>query len=50
MTGSDPNSTHHTTNISGGANLDAKRDITIGGDVVGRDKFVRTLRTPISVH
>ena len=39
MTDSDPDS---TTNInrSGGADLNAGRDITIGGDVVGRDKIV----------
>jgi len=30
------------TNVSGGVNLDAKRDVTIGGDVVGRDKIVAT--------
>jgi WD40 repeat protein len=28
------------TNVSGGADLNAGRDITIGGDVVGRDKVV----------
>ena len=27
-------------NRSGGADLNAGRDITIGGDVVGRDKIV----------
>jgi hypothetical protein len=27
------------TNISGGVNLDAQRDVNIGGDVVGRDKI-----------
>ena len=26
-------------NVSGGVNLDAQRDVTIGGDVVGRDKI-----------
>jgi hypothetical protein len=37
MTGSDQGS---TTNInrSGGADFNAGRDITVGGDVVGRDK------------
>ena len=43
--------------VSGGVNLDAQRDVTIGGDVVGRDKItsigytveqVRTLLTQIS--
>ena len=28
------------TSVSGGADLNAGRDITIGGDVVGRDKIV----------
>ncbi|HTP10246.1 MAG TPA: NACHT domain-containing protein, partial [Anaerolineae bacterium] len=28
------------TNISGGVDLDAQRDITIGGDVIGRDKTI----------
>ena len=28
------------TNTSGGVNLDAQRDVNIGGDVVGRDKVV----------
>jgi WD40 repeat protein len=38
MTDSDPDS---TTNInrSGGADLNAGRDITVGGDVIGRDKI-----------
>ena len=41
MAGSDPDS---TTNInrSGGADLNAQGDITIGGDVVGRDKITST--------
>ena len=44
------------TSVSGGVNLDAGRDVTIGGDVVGRDKItvgytveqVSTLLTQIS--
>jgi len=32
-----------SANISGGVNLDAQRDVTIGGDVVGRDKIVQTI-------
>jgi eukaryotic-like serine/threonine-protein kinase len=28
------------TNVSGGVNLDAQRDVNIGGDVVGRDKTI----------
>ena len=28
------------TSVSGGANLDAQRDVNIGGDVVGRDKVI----------
>jgi WD40 repeat protein len=28
-----------TTNVSGGVDLDAQRDVNIGGDVVGRDKI-----------
>ena len=28
------------TNVSGGVNLDAGRDVTVGGDVVGHDKIV----------
>jgi tetratricopeptide (TPR) repeat protein len=31
-----------TTNVSGGVDLDAQRDVVIGGDVVGRDKIVTT--------
>ena len=29
------------TNVSGGVNVDAQRDVTIGGDVVGRDKITQ---------
>jgi hypothetical protein len=29
-------------NVSGGVNLDASRDISIGGDVIGRDKITQT--------
>ncbi len=44
------------TTVSGGVNLEAQRDVTIGGDVVGRDKItvgytveqVSTLLTQIS--
>ena len=28
------------TNVSGGVNIDAQRDVTVAGDVVGRDKIV----------
>jgi tetratricopeptide (TPR) repeat protein len=35
-----PPATESTTNISGGVNVDAQRDVNIGGDVVGRDKIV----------
>ncbi len=43
MTDSDPDS---ITNInrSGGADLNAGRDITIGGDVVGRDKIIQNIQ------
>lgn len=34
-----PSSTESVTNISGGVDLDAQRDVNIGGDVVGRDKI-----------
>jgi tetratricopeptide (TPR) repeat protein len=33
-----PSSIESSTNISGGIDLDAQRDVNIGGDVVGRDK------------
>ncbi len=39
MTDSDPDSTTNN-NRSGGTDLSARRDIHIGGDVVGRDKTV----------
>jgi hypothetical protein len=32
--------TQTTTAISGGINLGAQRDVTIGGDVVGRDQIM----------
>ncbi len=32
------------TPVSGGVNLDAGNDISIGGDVVGRDKITQTTR------
>jgi len=41
MTDSDPDSPT-ITNRSGGADLNAGRDIIIGGDVVGRDKITIT--------
>jgi hypothetical protein len=49
MTDSDPES---TTNInrSGGADLNARGDITIGGDVVGRDKNIFTGEQQYDVH
>src|SRR5512141_1569951 len=33
-------SSNSVTNVSGGVNLDAQRDVNIGGDVVGRDKIM----------
>jgi tetratricopeptide (TPR) repeat protein len=33
------------TSVSGGVNVDAQRDVTIGGDVVGRDKITSTQNT-----
>jgi hypothetical protein len=33
-------STEDVTHVSGGVNLDAQRDVNIGGDVVGRDKII----------
>lgn len=33
--------TASVTSVSGGANLDAQRDINIGSDVVGRDKIIQ---------
>jgi hypothetical protein len=33
----------HVSNRSGGADLDAQGNITIGGDVVGRDKIVQVI-------
>jgi hypothetical protein len=49
MIDSDPDS---ATNInrSGGADLNAGRDINIGGDVVGRDKIVYTGDQQYDVH
>ena len=41
MTDSDPDSIT-ISNRSGGADLNAGRDLTIGGDVVGRDKITST--------
>ena len=32
--------TSSATSISGGVNLDAGRDVNVGGDVVGRDKII----------
>ena len=37
------------TNISGGANLQAAADITVGGDVVGRDKITQTTITNVGM-
>lgn len=34
--------TNTVASISGGVNLDAQRDVNIGGDVVGRDKITQT--------
>jgi hypothetical protein len=36
-----PESAASITNVSGGANLDAQRDISVGGDVIGRDKIIQ---------
>ena len=36
-----PSSIESTTNVSGGVDLDAQRDVNIGGDVVGRDKITQ---------
>ncbi len=38
----DGSSSNSVTTISGGANLDAEH-ITIGGDVVGRDKIIQNI-------
>jgi hypothetical protein len=45
MTDSDPDSTTNITNVNGGVNLDAQRDVNIGGDVVGRDKVTTNIDT-----
>jgi hypothetical protein len=37
------------TNVSGGVNLDAQRDVNIGGDVVGRNKTT-TIDTSGGAH
>jgi hypothetical protein len=37
------------TNVSGGANLQAADDITVGGDVVGRDKITQTTVTNVGM-
>lgn len=42
MTESDPDSIANI-NRSGAADLNARRDITVGGDVVGRDKITQTI-------
>jgi tetratricopeptide (TPR) repeat protein len=34
-------SSSSVTNVSGGVNVDAQRDVNIGGDVVGRDKIMQ---------
>ena len=34
----------HSQNVSGGVNFDVSGDITIGGDVVGRDKIVQNIQ------
>ncbi len=38
------------TNVSGGVNLDAQRDVTVGGDVVGRDKTTTSIDTGGGAH
>ena len=40
----DGSSSNSITSISGGVNLDAERDVNIGGDVVGRDKIVQNIQ------
>jgi hypothetical protein len=37
------------TNVSGGANVQADGDITVGGDVVGRDKITQTTVTNVGM-
>ena len=39
-----------TTNVSGGANLDAQRDVNIGGDVVGRDKITQNITEEVAYN
>ena len=39
----DPPSTEPATSVSGGVNLDAQRDVNVGGDVVGRDKITEVV-------
>ena len=41
--------TPSVTNVSGGVNLEAQHDVTIGGDVVGRDKIESAGRDIINV-
>ena len=43
--GQQSESSNSITNVSGGVNVDAERDVDIGGDVVGRDKIVQTTIT-----
>jgi WD40 repeat protein len=39
----EPDGLEKTTNVSGGVDLDAERDVNIGGDVVGRDKITQII-------
>ncbi len=39
-----PRSTGSVTNVSGGVDVDAQRDVNIGGDVVGRDKITEIVQ------
>jgi hypothetical protein len=37
-----PDAANSVTNVSGGVNLDAGRNVSIGADVVGRDKIINS--------
>ena len=43
-----PSSTESSTQVSGGVNVDAQRDVNIGGDVVGRDKITEIVEQQIT--
>ena len=42
--------TQSVTNVSGGVNLETQHDISVGGDVVGRDKITITEEVAYKVH